>query len=637
MCAYNRINGEPACANQFLLEDTLRNAWKFQGYVVSDCGAVEDIQDGHHFVPTLPEAAAAAIHHSMDLECNGPDYSHYVAAVKNGLLKETELDVAVKRLMHARMQLGMFDPPAVVKFAKIPFTENDSQPHRQLALKVARESMVLLKNDGILPLTHSPKTVAVIGPLADSPRVLLGNYNGNPSRSTTVLDGIRQQFPHATVTFAPGTAFLRGGATVPPSALTTQDGKPGVMAEYFKGTELKGVPVVTRVDPDVNFDFNGEGPAPGLGKDDFSIRWTGTLTPGQSGTFQLGVIGDDGYRLWLDNKLLVEDWSNHAPSTKTVAVPLEKAHHYSLKLEYFQAGGGAVAKLIWTPPAEAPLPRALATTKGADVVIAVVGINSDLEGEESSVDLPGFHGGDRTSIDLPGEEEALLKAVKSQGKPLVVVLMNGSALAVNWANENANAILEAWYPGEEGGTAVAETLAGTNNPAGRLPVTFYKSLDQLPAFDDYSMKTRTYRYFSGAPLYPFGYGLSYSQFAYSSLQLSAAALKAGDTLTVECRGKKHQPDRDGDEVAQLYLTPPPLPGAPIRALRAFTRVHIPAGATEHVHFTLNPRDLSVVNDAGERVVVPGQYRLTVGAGQPGTNVPQAEAKFSIEGEQKLPD
>jgi len=636
MCAYNRINGEPACANTFLLEDQLRSAWKFQGYVVSDCGAVQDIQAGHHFVATLPEAAAAAIKLSMDLECSGSDYSHYVAAVRNELLKESELDVSVKRLMRARMRLGMFDPPDRVKYAQTPFSENDSEPHRQLALKVARESMVLLKNDGILPLTESPKKISVIGPLADSATVLLGNYNGIPSRSTTVLDGIRRQFPKATVTFAPGTAFLRGGAIVPTAVLSTVDGKPGLTAEYFRGTELKDPPVVTRIDPAVNFDFNGEGPAPGMGKEDFSARWAGILTPGQSGSFQIGVTGDDGYRLWLDGKLIVEDWSTHAPSTKTAAVPLEKGHHYALKLEYFQGGGGAVAKLIWTPPGESPLPHALAATKNADLVIAVVGINSDLESEESSVDIPGFKGGDRTTIDLPKEEEYLLKAVKAQGKPLVVVLMNGSALAVRWANERANAILEAWYPGEEGGTAVAETLAGLNNPAGRLPVTFYKTTEQLPPFDDYSMKTRTYRYFQGQPLYPFGYGLSYSQFAYSNMKLSASTLKAGEALTVDADVSNNS-KRDGDDVAELYVTPPQIPGAPLRALRGFTRVHVAAGALEHVHFTLDPRDLSIVNEAGERVIVPGEYRVTVAGGQPGTTASQIEARFSIEGGSKLPD
>jgi beta-glucosidase len=541
------------------------------------------------------------------------------------------------------MQLGMFDPDAMVKYAQTPFSENDSEAHRQLALKVARESMVLLKNDGILPLNlsamhPSPKRIAVVGPLADSPNVLLGNYNGIPSRSTTVLDGIRKQFPGADITFAAGTSFLRGGAPVPAEALTTPEGKPGLKGEYFRGRDLQGEAVVTRVDSNVNFDFNGQSPAPGLGREDFSVRWTGVLTPSQSGAFQLGVTGDDGYRLWLDGKLIVEDWSTHAPSTKMAAVPLEKNHPYPLKLEYFQGGGGAVAKLIWTPPGKSPLQQALDAAKNANLVIAVVGINSDLEGEESSVDIPGFKGGDRTSIDLPQEEEDLLKAVKAEGKPLIVVLMNGSALAVNWANgnNNADAILEAWYPGEEGGTAVAETLAGVNNPAGRLPVTFYKSTDQLSPFEDYSMTRRTYRYFDGQPLYPFGYGLSYSRFAYSNLKLSSAALNAGDTLTVDA-DIRNPSQRDGDEVAELYLTFPPVAGAPLRALRGFARLHIDAGATGHVHFTLTPRDLSMVSDSGSHVVAAGAYRVSVGGGQPGTSTPQTESKFSIAGDLKLPD
>lgn len=636
MCAYNRINGDPACANSFLLQDRLRGAWKFDGYVVSDCGAVQDIRTGHRFVATLPEAAAAAIKHGMDLECSGNDSSHYVAAVQRGLLLESELDVAVKRLMRARFQMGMFDPPEMVKYAQTPISENDSEAHRALALKTARETMVLLKNDGVLPLPASAKKIAVVGPLADQVRVLEGNYNGSPSRATTVLQGIQKQFAASKVTFAPGTMFLRGGTPVPASMLTTPEGKPGLKGDYFQGTKLRGKPVVTRTDREVNFEFNGESPAPGLAKEDFSVRWTGTLTPKESGSYQLGATGDDGYRLWLDDALLVEDWSTHGPSTKTAAVDLKKGQKYAIRLEYFQGGGGAVAKLVWTPPGRDPLEDALTAAKNADVVIAVVGINSDLEGEENSLNLPGFKGGDRTTIDLPKEEEDLLKSLKATGKPLVVVLMNGSALAVNWANENANAILEAWYPGEEGGTAVAETLAGSNNPAGRLPVTFYKNTEQLPSFEDYAMKSRTYRYFEGDPLYPFGYGLSYSRFVYSNLQLSSPKLNAGDPLTVDA-DVRNTSDKDGDEVAQLYLAFPSVPGAPLRALRDFARVHIAAGQTQHVRFSLDARALSMVNDSGDRIVSPGAYSIAVGGGQPGTSAPAADAPLTIEGAQKLPE
>ncbi len=637
MCSYNSINGEPACANTFLLQDQLRNAWGFNGYVVSDCDAVADIERGHHFAKALEGAAAVSLKKGTDLECEdkGNNYSKYVNAVKQGLLTEKDLDVAVKRLFRARFKLGMFDPPELVSYARISPTQNDTEAHRQLALKLARETMVLLKNDGLLPLKAGATKIAVVGPLADSTRVLEGNYNGAPSRATTALDGIRQQFGANRVSFMPGTKFLRAGSPVPGAVLTTEDGRPGLRAEYFNGTELEGAPAVVRVDADVNFAFAGS-PAPGLAGENFSVRWTGQLTSPQSGSYELGVTGDDGFRLWLDGKLVVEDWTRHAPLTKTTTVTLEKGRHYAIKLEYFQGGGGAVAKLVWTLNQSDPLSDASTIVKQADVAVAVVGITSDLEGEEMNVQVPGFKGGDRTSIDLPEEEEVLLKAVKATGKPLIVVLMNGSALAVNWAQAHADAIVEAWYPGEEGGTAIAETLAGSNNPAGRLPVTFYTGVEQLPPFENYSMKGRTYRYFQGKPLYPFGFGLSYSTFAYSDLKLSSTALEAGQPLEVDVE-VRNASDRDGDEVVQVYLNFPSTPGAPVRALRGFDRVHVPAGQKRHAHFFLDQRDLSQVNENGDRIIASGDYRLSVGGGQPGTGVPMLEASFSIKGERKLPE
>ncbi len=638
MCAYNRINADPACANSFLLADQLRGKWGFQGYVVSDCDAVQDIYRGHHYTKTLEEAAAISMQRGTDLDCNDPgdNYSAYLNAVKQRLLSEQDLDTAVKRLMRARMELGMFDPPEMVKYAQTPISENDSEPHRQLALKLAREAMVLLKNDGTLPLKQAAKKIAVVGPLANSKNVLEGNYNGSSSRETTALEGIRRQFPNAEVTFEAGTEFLGGANPVPATWLATEDGHPGIKGDYFQGTELQGAPVVTRIDKDVNFEFSGASPAPGLGPYNFSVRWTGVFTPAVSGAYRLGVTGDDGYRLWLDGKLLVEDWSNHAPSTKYADIKIVKGRKYAIKLEYFQGGGGAVAKLIGSRPGGDLVIPAVAAAKQADVVIAVVGISPELENEETGIDIPGFKGGDRTSIDLPQEEQKLLEAVKDTGKPLVVVLTNGSALAVNWAQANANAILDAWYSGEEGGTAIAETLAGLNNPAGRLPITFYKGVEQLPPFEDYSMKGRTYRYFEGQPLYPFGYGLSYSKFAYSNLKLSETTLAAGSTLTVDAE-VRNTGTRDGDEVAELYLNFPKLAGAPIRALRGFTRVHVPAGQTAHLQFILSPRDLSMVNESGDRLVAPGNYQISVGGGQPGPGAEVVETQLSITGEMKLPE
>ena len=643
MCAYNRVNGEPACANTFLLVDQLRGAWKFNGYVVSDCDAVVDIFNGHHFTKSMAEAAAVSLKRGMDNECgdfftkatSNSDYVKYLDAVKQGILTEKEIDVALKRSFTARFRLGVFDPPAMVPYALTPDSEIDSQAHRELALKTARESIVLLKNDGILPLGPQIKRIAVVGPLAESGTVLLGNYNGTPSRSTTALEGIRRQFPAAEITFVPGMNFLRTETLMPTSALSTPDGQSGLKGEYFAEKDFEGTPLV-RLDAAANLQvLNPEAAAltPPPGMKNFSVRWTGFVTPEESGSYQIGVVGSMN-RLWVDGKLVVDDFVLHDPKPTTVTMRLEKGHRYPLKLEYGQGGVGT--KLVWLPAIADPISQAISAAKAADLTIAVVGITSQLEGEEMKVEVSGFQGGDRTSLDLPREEEDLLKALGETGKPFVVVLMNGSALSVNWADQHANAILDAWYPGEEGGTAIAQTLAGVSNPAGRLPVTFYKSTQQLPAFEDYSMKNRTYRYFDGQPLYPFGYGLSYSKFEYTNLKVSTAELNAGDSLQVEV-DIKNAGEREGDEVAELYLSFPKLPGTPLRALRGFKRVHLAPGSVQHVSFSLEARELSHVNAAGDRIVAAGAYQVSVGGGQPGTAAPGVQAAFSVRGKQKLPE
>ena len=644
MCAYNRVNGQPACANTFLMKDQLRGAWKFNGYVVSDCDAIVDIFQGHHFVKSQAEAAAVAIKTGMDNECadfftitkDDHDYKPFVDAVKQGLLTEADLDTSLKRLFTARMRLGMFDPPAMVPYANTPESEIDSAPHRELALKIARESMVLLKNDGVLPLGPRAKKLLVVGPLAESTQVLHGNYSGTASHAVTALEGIRKQFAGAQITYEPGTDFLREVPVIPTAVLTTEDGKPGLKGEYFAG-EISATPKLIRVDPYVNLQM-AHPDAAALPKPadlgDFSARWTGFLTPSESGTYQIGLMGSM-QQLWLDGKLIVDDLAGHDPNPQLATVQLTKGHRYAVKVEYH--AGGRVTKLVWTPMNGDPLVEAVAAARNADVVIAVVGITSKLEGEEMRVDLPGFRGGDRTSLNLPDEEEALLGALKGSGKPLVVVLMNGSALALNWANAHADAILDAWYSGEEGGTAIAQTLAGANNPAGRLPVTFYKGVEQLPDFEDYAMKNRTYRYFTGEPLYPFGYGLSYTTFEYSGLKLSSPQLEAGNPVDAEV-DVKNTGKRDGDEVAELYITfPATAAGAPLKALRGFTRVHVKAGEQQHVKLTLRPRDLSYVNESGDRMISAGDYLITVGGGQPGTGAAHAEVHLTIQGEQKLPE
>jgi beta-glucosidase len=649
MCAYNSINGEPACANEFLLQDQLRGKWAFQGYVVSDCGAVLDIFAGHHYKPTQAQASAISLQRGMDNECvdftvkvkDDHDYKPYLDAVKQGFLKESDIDAAVKRLFTARMKLGMFDPPEMVPYSSIDEKLLDSAGHRAMARKLANEAMVLLKNDGVLPLKTSGIKIAVVGPLADQTNVLLGNYNGIPSHTVSVLEGLRAEFPSATINYVPGTQFLLKKATPVPTSLFTTDGKPGVKVSYAKlDPNVERMPdahvLASRIEPGID---STAAPVPPEVADihPLAIRWEATLTPQETGEYNLGIQGEGYFRLAVDGKEVTSAWDTHSVETKLGRVSLEKGKPYKVEVTCGQGeSSGGSARLVWSKVDLKPSPEAVAAAKAADVVVAVVGITSELEGEEMPVNEPGFKGGDRTSIDLPKPEEDLLEAVATTGKPLVVVLTNGSALGVNWAKEHANAILEAWYPGEEGGSAVAETLSGRNNPGGRLPVTFYKDVSQLPPFDNYAMKGRTYRYFEGTPLYPFGYGLSYTTFSYSGLTVPGSAVHAGSPVvaevTVTNTGKKA-----GDEVAQLYLNFPNVPGAPLRALRAFQRVHLDAGASQKLRFELSPRDLSMVTEAGEPIVAEGEYAISVGGGQPHTGAQVLTGSFKVNGKLTLPE
>lgn len=622
MCAYNRTNGEPCCANTKLLGDTLRGDWGFNGYVVSDCGAIDDIYKRHNFLKTAEEASALAVKRGTDLEC-GDSYKALVNAVKQGLISEAEIDRAVKRLFDARFRLGMFDPPEMVPYSKIPFSANDSPEHRQLALDAARKSIVLLKNENnTLPLRKNLKSIAVIGPNADEIQVLLGNYNGQPSRATTPLAGIRQRVSSQTkVLYALGTTLTEVSVVpVPASALRGPEGESGLKAEYFSNRELKGAPVLTRVDREVDFDWGMMNPVPGVPVDDFSARWIGKLVPPTTGKYRFGAIADDGVRVYLDGKLIAEDWTEHAPATVTGEVTLEAGKSYDIKMEYYESKIGAVAKLVWQPPVvkiEAPYAEAIRVAKEVDTVVLVLGLSPRLEGEEMNVSEPGFLGGDRTDIKLPARQQGLLEAVAATGKPVVLVLLSGSALAVNWANERIPAIVQAWYPGEEGGTAIADVLFGDYNPAGRLPVTFYKSVDQLPAFDNYQMDGRTYRFFKGEPLYPFGHGLSYTRFKYSGLTVSSPRVAPGEKVLVSAE-VENSGTREGDEVVQLYVTDNDATvRVPIRSLAGVERVHLKPGERRVIKFTIDPRQLALITNDGRTVVEPGDFTITIGGKQPG--------------------
>ena len=522
MCAYNAINGVPACANQFLLQDQLRDKWGFQGYVVSDCDAVANVFRDHHYVKTLPEAAAMVIQSGMDNECNSyqknsddHDYRHYYDAVKQGFLKESEMDRSLVRVFTARIRLGMFDPAEVVPYTRISEKELDSPEHRALARKIADESMVLLKNDGVLPISRQGKKILVVGPLAEQTKVLLGNYNGHPSRSVSILDGLYAEFGKDNVTYKPGTTYLEHRTDPIPTEAFRADGQNGLRVTYKFAPEPAadgkqaepfvvdgGVVATASAEHLPQFKDKPKGKLT-------SIEWAGKIKVDETGYFSIGIESQGTGSVFVDGKYVAGTPGWDATAERLGRLYFEAGKPVDLKVTYEPGDTGKMhGELVWIKPETERQVQAIEAAKNADVVGAVVGITSELEGEEMPVEEPGFKGGDRTAIDLPKPEQELVEALSAAGKPLVLVLTNGSALAINKESKLANAVLDAFYPGEEGGAAVAETLSGSNNPAGRLPITFYASLDQLPPFSDYAMKGRTYRYFTGKPLFPFGFGLS---------------------------------------------------------------------------------------------------------------------------------
>jgi beta-glucosidase len=650
MCAYNSINGVPACANQFLLQDQLRDKWGFQGYVVSDCDAVTNVSRDHHYVKTLPEAAAIVVQRGMDNECNSyqkntddHDYRQYYEAVKQGFLKESEMDRSLVRLFAARVRMGMFDPPGMVPYSKIDEKELDSAEHRALAHKIAKESIVLLKNDGTLPIAKQGKRILVVGPLAEQTKVLLGNYNGHPSRSVSILDGMVAEFGEKNVTYKPGSTYLDHRTDPVPAEAFQAGGQNGLRVNYKYAPEpaaggMQPEPIlvdggIAQIASTNHLPELKDTPKGRL----ISIEWAGKINVRETGYYNIGIESQGTGSVFIDGKYVAGTPGWDATAERLGRLYFEAGKPVDLKVTYEPPASGKMhGELVWIKPETQRLAQAVEAAKNADVVVAVVGITSELEGEEMPVDEPGFKGGDRTTIDLPKPEQELVAALAAAGKPLVLVLTNGSALAINAESKLANAVVDAFYPGEEGGAAVAETLSGSNNPAGRLPVTFYANLDQLPPFSDYAMKGRTYRYFTGKPLFPFGFGLSYTTFKYSDLKLSASAVKAGDPLSAEV-AVTNTGKLAGDEVAELYLKFPSVDGAPLLALRGFERIRLAPGETRKVAFHLNPRDLSIVSAAGDPTVAEGHYTLFVGGAQPGDTQTGASVEFKMLGNVKIPE
>lgn len=677
MCAYNAVDGQPACGSDLLLKTILRGYWNFQGYVTSDCGAVADFWEktAHHTSPDSEHASADALLHGTDTNC-GRNYANLGDAVKGKLIDESDMDISLRRLFVARMKLGLFDPPSMVPYTSIPFRDVNSPAHQALALDVADKSMVLLKNDGILPLQAVKyKTIAVIGPNAASLAALEGNYNGVPRDPQLPVDALQAAFPGSHVIYEQGSPYVEGIVLpVPRTMFRARAGssEEGLKAEYFAGDRFEGEPVLSRIDPQIDFDWTSVSPLPGNSPSGFSVRWTGVLVPPAPGkydfTLRLGRCrlcgGRDRVSVIVDGKEvaavvnaspapgmgfshvngttgMVEEPHPSGPPQFTVDFADTHSKPITIQMTRSSAMMGGGISLDWQPPTAVLQKQAVDAVKNADLVIAMVGLSPQLEGEEMPVHVEGFSGGDRTDIKLPAPQEDLLQQADATGKPMVVVLLNGSALAVNWAAQHANAILEAWYPGEAGGRAIADTLAGKNNPAGRLPITFYTSVDELPPFTDYAMGDRTYRYFKGKTLYDFGYGLSYSRFSYSHLHLSSETVHAGDSLTAEV-DLRNIGRVAGDEVAELYLMAPKDGNgglSPNLQLEGFERVHLLPGEMKHVAFHLDPRQLSEVDANGSRSVQPGDYRLSIGGSQPQdvlAPTPAPTVSFTIVGSEELP-
>lgn len=619
MCAYNRLDGEPCCGSDALQVELLRERWGFKGYIVSDCGAIDDFYKYHKSYADAESASAKAVRAGTDLECGG-SYEALKEAFRDGKITEEDLNVSLRRLFLARMRLGLFLPEGENPYAAIPYSVVDCEQHRKDALEMARKSVVLLKNEnGLLPLSRNLRKIAVIGPAAADSVSLLGNYNGTPGTLTTILDGIRRKVsPGVEVVYEKGVNLTDDSMFYPVDIwqLLQSDGSKGVHADYFSNIKLEGAPVLSRHEARMGFrgGVNDE-IAPGIKAAWMSARWTGELIPQESRTFTLRVSGDDGFRLFVDGKKVIDHFTYHEEMADTYTFDVKAGQKYEVCLEYFQGDQGAAISMEGGVIKQTDYEELAARVVDADVIVFAGGISPRLEGEEMPVDLPGFYKGDRTTIQLPAVQTRLMQALHNTGKPVVFVMQTGSALAVKWEAENIPAIVNAWYGGQSAGDAVADVLFGDYNPAGRLPVTFYRSDADLPPYEDYSMEGRTYRYFEKEALYPFGFGLSYSSFGYSNLRLPDE-VRAGEPVEVSVN-VRNTGKRDGEEVVQLYLThPSSTRRVPRCALKGFRRISLKKGERKTLHFTLPAEALQTISEQGTPLPPQNMVSIFVGGGQP---------------------
>lgn len=635
MCAYNAFRSQPCCGSDPLMVDILRNRWNFRGYVTSDCWGIDDFFKNHKTHPNAEAASADAVLHGTDVECGTDAFLSLVHAVKSGKIAESKIDESVKRLFMIRFRLGLFDPVSMVKYAQVADTVLESKAHQAQALKMARQSIVLLKNQNhLLPLKKNLKKIVVVGPNADNPIAVLGNYNGIPSKVVTALQGIKQKLGsnaeviyEKAINFTTDTLFQETDF----NDQFSWQGQKGFFAEYYNNKDLKGEALFTRNESKLdNFWQEGQIVFDTLKAYNFSARYTTDFTPNNSGLVTFELDADEGYRFLIDGKEALNAWTRNRWGARTCQLTVEKGKTYRLVVEYYQIGGKASVRLRAGHFQKTDFTQLLNRVKDADAIVFVGGISPQLEGEEMQVNYAGFSGGDKTSILLPAVQTKLLQLLQQTGKPVVFVMMTGSAIAIPWEAEHIPAIVNAWYGGQSAGTAIADVLFGDYNPAGRLPLTFYKSDSDLPDFNDYKMDNRTYRYFKGDPLYRFGDGLSYTKFAYQQLTVKKSSSRA-DAVVVSAI-VQNTGAMGGEEVVQLYVS---VPGAhtAIRSLRGFKRIFLKKGQQQLVSFTIPINELGEYDENGNALRPKGNVQFSIGGCQP--NAATRAIKRTVETSFKL--
>jgi beta-glucosidase len=605
MSAYNTVDGTSASSNNWLLTQKLKNDWKFGGFVISDANAVGGDVVLHYTAKDYAEAGKNAVNGGLDVIFQ-TEYKHhqlFIPPFLNGEVDKKRIDDAVARVLKAKFELGLFEQPYVSEDAVKELMKGQS--HKAIAKQAALESIVLLKNEKhVLPLNKNIKTIAIIGEEATAAR--LGGYSGNGNGKINILDGIKQKAGNSKVLYAAGAGISSDDWIVVPPEYLHYNNEEGLHAEYFNNLNLTGNPTVARTDKQINFLWTLFSPDPKINLDFYSARWTGKIISPKTGPFKIGLDGNDGFRLYINNKLVIDNWKKQTYSTLLANYYFEKGRQYDIRIEFFEPNGNAHLKLIWNVDVsnnwKQKIQEAVATAQKSDVAVVTVGIH---EGEFQ----------DRAMLSLPGHQEALIKAVAATGKPVVVLLVGGSAITMNNWLDKVNSVVDVWYPGEEGGHAVADILFGDYNPAGRLPITFPVDESQLPLVYNHKPTGRGDDYYNltGLPLFPFGYGLSYTTFEYSNMRVHKNNINQKDSVTVSCN-VKNAGGKAGDEVVQLYIRDLlSSVSRPVMELKGFQRIHFNAGESKEVSFTITPEMLSMLDKDLKTVIEPGDFRIMIGA------------------------